>query len=601
MSAQTMHPLRRFFSPARLMGWAVLAVVIILYVLPIVMLIVGAFRDAAPGQPGSWTLDGFRTAFSDPRTWTSLGNSLWLALMMGLIGTGIAAVMAAIAASPMRAGRWVTPVMVIALGMPPLFFAMSWDVLLSPRLGIMNGFFWSAFGWEGITLGGGAATAVIGGMKVSTLVYFLLLGPFRSMDRRQEEAAQVGGAGRLRVALTVTLPALLPALLAGFSIAFIIGVTAFDIPLIIGLPDGFNVFSTQIYAALNESSPPNYASASALAMVLIAIVISLVVARWLILDRRSFTTVGGKAAGYAPHPDRTTRILAIIAFVIFAFFVLVLPATQMVLSSLQPIFGAGTLSTANYTRVLQDPQLRTSLSNTAFVSIVGGAVAVGVAFTLALIGRYGSVAMRRMLDLATWLPWAANGVLLGLGLVWTFITIAPLRGLFGTIWIVLIGLVVATTPLAGRAIDGALAQISRELEESGRVFGGGVVRVAIGVVLRLMLPAVLAGWFISAINIVGNLEVPILLSLPTNRVLAVSIYQYWGNGQGTTAAAVFCLVTGIGILIAAVGAGLMWIGGRLLSAQRRSRAQHALEHTTVATPAAGELVGADAGVGGQER
>ena len=91
------------------------------------------------------------------------------------------------------------------------------------------------------------------------------------------------------------------------------------------------------------------------------------------------------------------------------------------------------------------------------------------------------------------------------------------------------------------------------------------------------------------------------MSLPTNRVLAVSIYQYWGNGQGTTAAAVFCLVTGIGILIAAVGAGLMWIGGRLLSAQRRSRAQHALEHTTVATPAAGELVGADAGVGGQER
>lgn len=558
-----------FHGLGKATGWIVLSTVLLFYVVPVLMLVFGAFWSAAPGQPGSWTLSGFTSAFGDPRTWTSLGNSLWLAVFVGLIATGVAATMATIAASTMPVARWVTPIMVVALAMPPLFFALSWDVLGSPRLGLINNALWSTLGIPGLDLGGAWGTALITGLKVSTLVYFMLLGPFRSMDRRQEEAARVTGAALPRVLLTVTLPALLPALLSAFSIAFVIGVTAFDIPLIIGLPDGFTVFSTQIYTALNQSSPPDYSTAGALALILIAIVIAIVAIRWVALDRRDFTTVGGKGGGYTPESTPWGRVVGAATVTIFAVLLLVLPAAQMIISSLQPVFGAGSLTLANYTRLLQDSQLQSAIANTALVSIVGGGLAVAIAFLFALIGRYGSTSMRRFLDLATWLPWAANGVLLGLGLVWTFITIVPLRELFGTVWIVLIGLVVATTPLASRTIDGALAQLGRELEESGRVFGGSVVRVAVGIVLRLMAPAMISAWFICAIQIVGNLEVPILLAVPTNRVLAVSIYQYWGNGQGTTAAAVFCLVIGIGIVIALVAMLAARILGMLLRARRR--------------------------------
>ena len=555
----------------RLVGWAVLLTVTLLYFVPIFMLIIGAFRDAPPGSPGEFTLAGVAEAFGNPATWSSLGNSLWLALMVGIISTGTAAIMAAIAASRARVARFVVPIMAISLAMPPLFFALSWDLLGSPRLGLINGPLWSSFGAEGIVIGGAWGTAVLLGLKVSTLVFFIVLGPFLSMDRRQEEAAIVAGAGPIRTALTVTLPVLAPALLGGFSIGFIIGVTAFDMPLILGRPDGFTVFSTRIYSALTDSSPPDYAHASALGLMLILIVLALVTARWFVLDRRSFTTVGGKKSGFAPPPTKAASLLGVIAVVAFSTLVLVLPAAQMVLASFQPAFGAGDLSLVNYQRVLNDPQLRTSLWNTAFVGVVGGALAVGVAFLLALAGRYGAAGMRRILELATWLPWATNGVLLGLGLVWTFIVLTPLRGMFGTIWIVLIGLVIAVTPLAGRAVDGALAQIGRELEEAGRVSGGGVVRVAFGIVLRLIAPAALGAWFISAINIVGNLDVPILLSLPTNRVMSVTVYNYWGSGQGTTAAALFCLVIAVGGIVALVGHLAIKVSSRALNALRAAR------------------------------
>jgi len=588
-----MNRVAAYLTPGRLLGWLVLLAVVLLYFVPVLMLVIGAFRDAPPGTPGAWTIDGVVTAFSDPLTWQALGNSLWLALMMAILSTVVAAIMATIAASRSPIARLVTPVMVVALAMPPLFFALSWDLLGTPGLGLVNGWLSHLTGWSGISVSGAWGTAFVGGIKVSTLVFFMLLTPFRAMDRRQEEAAAVAGAGRLRVALTVRIPALLPALLGSFMIAFIIGLTAFDIPLIVGRPDGFYVFSTQIYAALNDTSPPNYAVASALAMVLIAIVLILVALRWLLLDRRSFTTLGGKASDFAPEPTRAAAIGGGVFFGLFTLLVLVLPAAQMVLASFQPAFGAGTLSMANYNRVLRDPSIQSALGNTALVAILGGALAVAIAFLLALVGRYGATAMRRTLDLATWLPWAANGVLLGLGLVWTFITISPLRDLFGTVWIVLIGLVVATTPLASRTIDGALVQIGRELEESGRVFGAGATRVALGVVMRLMMPAMLAAWFITAIHIVGNLEVPILLSLPTNRVMAVSVYQYWGSGQGTSAAALFCLVIGAGILIGAVVALVLFVVGRFLRVRRRRSPASRIEAAALA-PRSGTGSAADA-------
>lgn len=574
----------------RLLGWGVLLIVTLFYFVPILMLIIGAFRDAPPGQPGNFSLAGVEEAFSNPATWQSLGNSLWLAVMVGIISTGIAAIMAAIAASRAWVARFVVPIMAVSLALPPLFFGLSWDLLGSPRLGLINGLLWSWFGVDGVTIGGAWGTAILVGLKVSTLVFFIVLGPFISMDRRQEEAAVVAGAGPIRTALTVTLPALAPALLGGFSIGFIIGVTAFDMPLILGRPDGFTVFSTQIYSALTDSSPPDYAHASSLGLMLIVIVLALVALRWVLLDKRSFATVGGKKTSFAPEPTKTVSVISAVAVAAYTILVLVLPAAQMVLASLQPAFGAGNLSLVNYERVLEDPQLRTSLWNTAFVGIFGGALAVGVAFLLALVGRYGATGMRRILDLATWLPWATNGVLLGLGLVWTFIVLTPLRGMFGTIWIVLIGLVIAVTPLAGRTVDGALAQIGRELEEAGRVSGGGVVRVAFGIVLRLIAPAALGAWFISAINIVGNLDVPILLSLPTNRVMSVSVYNYWGSGQGTTAAALFCLVIGAGGIVALVGYLAIKIASRVISALRTARVARELpppsrpRHPAQATP-----------------
>ncbi len=253
---------------------------------------------------------------------------------------------------------------------------------------------------------------------------------------------------------------------------------------------------------------------------------------------------------------------------LLALLTVLLPTAQLVLGSLEPFFGvAGRYSLQNYQTVLTNPNLTPALVNSLLLALFGGVLAVAVSAGFALVGRHGRKWAQRFLELATWLPWATYGILLSLGLSWAFLTIPVLRQLFGTVWILLIGFVIAMTPLTSRTVEAGIAQVGFELEESSRVSGASQLRTSFAVVLRLMLLSLLAAWFIGAIHIVGNLEVPILLSTPSNPTVAMEVFQLYQNGQTSVAAALFCFVL---FVIAVIGA-LGWLAVKTTDAVLRWR------------------------------
>ncbi len=538
---------------SRLGLFALLAAVALLYLGPMVMTVYGAFRTAPPGLAGSFSLAALRAAFSDPVTYSALGNSLLLAVCAGLSATALAVAFAWIVSRTTAAlRRMVTPLMAVVLATPPLFFALAWNLLGTPRFGLINEALAAVGLPDSLSVSGAWGSWFVLSLKLTSLGYLVLIGPFLAMDRRLEEASLVAGAGRLRTFRSITVPVMAPAVLSVFIIGFVVGLIVLDIPLIIGRPSGLRVFATQIFDFANNEIPPNYAGASALAMVFIVVVTVMVAIKWRLLDRRHFTTVGGK--GTRPEAWDIGRLtwLCNAAVVGYALLALVLPTVQIVLGSLQPVFGLNVFSLDNYRALLDDPQVLPALLNTVQYALVGGALAVALVLVLAMVSRHGSTGLRRTLELVTWLPWALQGIILGLALVWTFLSVPFLRGLFGTAALVLIGLVVASTPVAGRAVDAALAQLGRELEESARVSGAGPVRTTVGIVVRLLLPSCLAAWLITAIQIAGNFEVPVLLSNPANQPTAVLVYQLYVQGQVTHAAALFVLVLGSAVALATV-------------------------------------------------
>jgi iron(III) transport system permease protein len=85
----------------------------------------------------------------------------------------------------------------------------------------------------------------------------------------------------------------------------------------------------------------------------------------------------------------------------------------------------------------------------------------------------------------------------------------------------------------------------------------------VGIVLPLIMPSFVAGWFVVAIVISGNLAIPILLSSAQNPTVPLLVYELYTQGQTSRAAALFVIVLG------ALLAGLVVMGGLSRLLRRR--------------------------------
>jgi iron(III) transport system permease protein len=538
-----------------------------LFVFPIAMLVVGAFRNAAPSLPADWSLDAFTNAFGDAATYVTLKNSVILSASVTIVSTSLAVFFAFVSTrtnAPLR--RLITPMMVMVLAMPPLFFALGWAMLGNEQVGLLNRALGALTGSDArpIDVTSWIGLVGVGCLKATSFGYLLLLGPFLAMDRSLEEASRIAGVSQLRTFFAIDVPVLAPAITGVAILGFVLGLEFFDVPLLLGLPDGIRVFSTQVYGFINDSTPPLYGEASALSLLLVTVVIGLVILQWRILGRRRFTVVTGRGYRTDAWDLRGWKPVCAAAIVLYGLLALVLPLGQLVLGSLQPVFGVfDRLTLANFELVLDDPTVVPAIQNTLFVSALGGLLAMALAVVIGQVVVRSQSRLRRVVELSTWMPWAVPGVVLSLGMAWAYLSVPGLKTLYATVWIVLLGLVVAATPLASRVAQGALAQISQELEESARISGAGAARAFAGITLRLIAPSFAAGWFVAAIAISGNLAIPILLSSPANETVPVVVFRLYSSGETAQAAAVFVTI------LALIAAGLAIAALVRLLAERR--------------------------------
>jgi len=546
-----------------------IAVLLVLFVLPAAMLVVGAFRDAPPTQEGSWSLTGLIQTYTSPATYLVAANSIILAVSTSLLSTGIAVFFAWVATrttTPLR--RLITPLMFLGLLMPQLYFGLAWVMLGNPQNGTLNLLARAVLGPEAtpFDVNSWAGLIVLTSLSFAPVCYVLLVGVFVRMDGSMEEAARISGAGWARTLFGTTLPALTPAI-AGVLILQITGVfAAFELPLLLGTPARIGVFSTAVYTSVYISTPARYDQASALSLLLMVMVLIAVIVYQRVVGGRTFTTITGKSFRPQPVDYGPVQWLFTVLFLGFALVTLVLPVGELVLGSFQPIFGVyQNLTWNNYAEVFADDATMNAIATTALVGVGGGFVAMLLATIVSYLAARRGPAVRRFKDVITWIPWAIPGIVLGLGILWAYLSVPFLRSLYGTVWLLLIGLVVCTVPVAARSSDGALATISVDLEESARVAGAGPTRVFLSIVARLVAPSFLAGWAISAVFIAGNLSLPILLSSPSTQTVATLSYNLYAGGDSAVAAALFC-VLGAGLVLGY----LVWLLGRAIARRRRT-------------------------------
>ena len=96
----------------------------------------------------------------------------------------------------------------------------------------------------------------------------------------------------------ITLPLLRPAILSGLLLLFIMGMSSYEVPRLIGRPARIDVFTTEIQSA-TSSAPPEFGVASALSLTLLVIcIVAVYFYRRATRNAEAFATITGK--GYKP-------------------------------------------------------------------------------------------------------------------------------------------------------------------------------------------------------------------------------------------------------------------------------------------------------------
>jgi iron(III) transport system permease protein len=138
---------------------------------------------------------------------------------------------------------------------------------------------------------------------------------------------------------------------------------------------------------------------------------------------------------------------------------------------------------------------------------------------------------RAILDWMIWGSSAMPGILLGLGLLLMFLITPGLKVLFGTIWPLIIVMVLGGATTGTNLFKGVLVQIGASMEEAARVSGGGWTRSYFRVVVPILMPSMVLVGLLNFVAAAGATASIILLASYNTTSLSILGLQFAIGGQ----------------------------------------------------------------------
>lgn len=515
---------------------------------PLLLLITYSFQDGVPGDAFRFTWDGWRAALTEPDMLESVVNSVKLLLAIQSIALPVAIVIAWLLARTDMPGRNALEFMFwIAFFLPTLSVTLGWILCLDPQYGVLNKLalmlpfvdeppfdiysFW------------GIVWAHLGTNAIAVKVMLLTPG-FRNMDAALEEAARISGASRARTLFSVVVPIMTPAILVVLLMVMIRSMQALEIELVLGPPFQFYVYGTKIYGLVAQE-PPQFAPASALATIGLALIMPLIVLqRWLI-SRRQYTTVSGRVQ-VQPTNLGNWRWVAF-GFVILVVVVLTaIPLAFLGVATFMKLFGffeiAEPWTWQHWSAVLHDDIFLRSLGNTLLMSFGAGFLAIVLFSLIAYFTVRSHYRGRAVLDFLSWLPFAIPGILLGIGLLYVFLGHEIFHPLYGSIWLLIIATVVSHMTLGTQIIKSNMIQLGAELEEAARISGATWWTTYWRVVLPIVIPVLILVGVVVFVTAARDIATVALLSTNATRTLALLQLDYMVDGRYEIAAVVSVII-----------------------------------------------------------
>lgn len=567
----------RWTTPKNVIGVATILVIAYLAVLPVATLLVASFRsNFLESAGGGWTIQNYLDTLSSDSFPGILWNSLVFAGLTSVIATTLGMAIAWLYVRTNAPGKALALLVgLVPLVVPGVMNAAAWVLLLAPGTGPVNKAL-TAVGLPEIKVYTMTAMVLVQSFHMVSLSFLMGMSMMASMDRSLEEAAAMSGARPRRVVSSVVLPIMRSGVFGVALLIFVLTISSFEVPQLFGVPGQTWVLTTTIYNS-TEEFPVDYGTISVLGVIVLVIAL-LGVAISGRLGRaggaKGRETVTGK--GFRPTVMDLGRWrwlgLAFIAF--FGLVGVALPVVVIVWSSFLPGYrnpsaqALREFTLANYRTIFETPGLLGALRNTVYISLMTGLITCLLCLIIAYLIVKARIRGRRLLEMLATAPIALPGVILGVALLYWYLS-APLPfDLYGTRTLLIIAFVTSAIPFGLRFMEPGLAQLGTELEEAASSSGANGFQIAWRIYVPLLRPTLMATFIICFILGFKELTSALFLYSKGSEVVAVSMYSLWLTGAYTAACAMgtlLLLVLVMSVVVIRLVSGRSGIGPRSTS------------------------------------
>jgi iron(III) transport system permease protein len=499
---------------------------------------------------GAVNFTTYHQVYSSVVNWSSFINTFYISLVVTLLSVIVSFPLAWLIGRTDLPGQGFFRTTFIASYMiPPYVGAIAWTQLLNPSVGYLNEWLVSVlhlteppFNIYGM---GGLIWCLT--LFYSPFAFITISRALEKMDPSLEEASRVSGASPLTTLWRVTLPLMFPSIFAGGVLVFIGVGSAFGIPAIIGMPAQIEVLTTRIVTYVYLGTGKGIRDATALAVSLMIAANLILYASTLLLSRKEYVTISGKSTRPVLVELNSWKWPLAVLVGVYWIIAILLPLGSIVITSLikslsRPIV-LDNLTFANWFAAMRNEQYMEPLWNSLVAASAAATISTAIAIFIAYLLVKTRAKGRTVPDALSTLGGATPSIVIALALIITFSGEFGLN-LYSTMAILVVGYMVKYLTMAVRTIAASLSQVHSSLEEAALNSGANWLQSLRDIMLPLIGPSIVAGWFLVFMPSFYELTMSIILYGSKTKTIGVLLYelQTYADPQDASVLAVIILL-----------------------------------------------------------
>lgn len=491
---------------------------------------------------GHISLSAYVNIFTMSETYQALVNTLFLAVIVGVLATCIGFLFAYCSSHLAIRGKKLFNLMaLLPMVSPPFSVALSIIMLFGSR-GLIT---YELLGWHGTNIYGLKGLIFVQTISYFPIAFLLLAGMLKSIDPSIEDAARDLGSSKWRTFRTVTVPLVRPGIANAFLLVFIKSVADFANPMAIG--GNFSTLATQVYLQAIGSYDVQGGAAVAVVLLDIAIILFILSKYW--IEKKTYITVSGKAARERTMID-DPQIVGLAGGFCFLVTAMVLAIYVLIpIASFIKMWGVDYSFTTTHYRYAWDVGFN-AIRDTTLLSVIATPIAGILGMIIAYLVVRKKFIGRGFINFASLLSIAVPGTVIGIGYILTFNE--PPIPITGTAAILIAAFVIRALPIGIRAGESSLQQIDPAIEEAAADLGSNAGRVFTTVTLPLIKSAFFGGLIYSFIRSMTSISAVIFLVSANYSLLTVLILDQVEDNQFGVASAfstILIIIVYIAILL----------------------------------------------------